>query len=79
MTDKAAWQDISTAPKDRTNVWLYENGHQYVGMWFEWDFTNLDHPVRPSQKGAGWLDESCVQCRHPTHWMPLPSPPEAGE
>ena len=79
MTDKAAWQDISTAPKDGRLIIAYQpggtfhNGITYpatvgIASWREPDGMNPGMwcgPYNPRD--------------YPTHWMPLPSPPEAGE
>lgn len=60
------WRDISSAPKDGTEILL---GTLKDGRWFhimsDW-WTSRDH-------GSFWH----AWCRYdfnPTHWMPLPSP-----
>lgn len=68
------WQDIKTAPKDGTDVYLYEqNYYGVVSAHYEgegedgedcWVLTNMTS-----------YDESSV-VEHPTHWMPLPPLPE---
>ena len=62
------WQPIETAPKDRLHVLLFGDGPgfkqcSFVGYWYEHDgvWLGFDH------KPAG----------QPTHWMPLPKPPNA--
>lgn len=67
------WRDISTVPKDGTVILLYSIGAYlglpFPGKWLASDF----HPDRP------WISMLKTQDRlyeHvPTHWMPLPSPP----
>ena len=55
------WQPIDTAPKDGTEVLLW---------WFR-------RHVVGSYVAGGWTDESLGQYDvSPTHWMPLPEPPE---
>jgi hypothetical protein len=63
------WQDIETAPKDGTEIWAYA-GEQARMKWIE---------------GSGyalwvWADEALSEIDpdpiQPTHWMPLPEPPE---
>ncbi len=62
------WQPIETAPKDATNLLLYDPqdkpNHFFVGFW----------------NGRKWeLAHYSALKYYPTHWMPLPSPPAAGE
>lgn len=60
------WQPIETAPI-HTNVLVYCHGFQYIAA-------NTD-------KGGYWVAQSEGGFRlfSPTHWMPLPSPPNTGE
>ena len=67
-----AWRDISSAPKDGTEIILF--GPQYQGepphrlMWFAaWD-NSLDM----------WAleGETIASPDWPTHWQPLPNPPK---
>jgi len=55
------WQPIATAPKDRTYVMTWGEGGCRVAAWC----------VMTGQ----WRCGSIVNYS-PTHWMPLPSPPE---
>jgi hypothetical protein len=66
--DTPRWQPIDTAPKDGTWIWCVEadiacktNPTQYAMRWCD-------------QRNAGWYDDYNGQC-DPTHWMPLPEPP----
>lgn len=79
------WRDISTAPKDRTVVLLY-------GIWASeisrpvpkpttdigfWNDGASDHPGNDWWElltGAGY---ACWM--RPSHWMPLPPPPQQEE
>ena len=60
------WRPIETAPKDESSILVYARHGFYVAFWFEgWlavdDNKHGPYPLRgPS----------------PTHWMPLPAPPE---
>ena len=66
------WMPIETAPKDKTKVFLYMKAINHMLVGFYADTVTLpdtvvhrywdtnDDPVR-------WI---------PTHWMPLPEPPE---
>jgi hypothetical protein len=67
------WQPIETAPKDGTLVWAYAsrfddaNGRQGMASF-----------LRTSQ-GFGvwhWRHGRNYGGSNPTHWMPLPEPPE---
>jgi len=72
------WQPIETAPKDGSVVLLYR-GLNVVAGWFvrgadyEWYFvddTRLDEHEN--------IDPNAyVRDFPPTHWMPLPPPPES--
>lgn len=61
------WQPIETAPKDGTRVLLFRRGWAEsvsVGWWGGlWETWNV----------AGGITSEFV---HPTHWMPIPEPPE---
>jgi hypothetical protein len=66
------WQPIETAPKDGTLILLanIEDIHDPWVVCGQWN------------KGAGWYNQfACAgngDCKiRPTHWMPLPPPPEA--
>lgn len=69
------WQPISSAPKDRTKVLLY----QPDGVWRsirrgEEISTGYWHqPANPASPGF-WCSSIVANIR-PTHWMPLPAPP----
>lgn len=63
------WQPIETAPKDRAVLaWSIDFFASVIEIvWWEED--NSD--------GPGWaLGDSGFRCT-PTHWMPLPEPPDA--
>lgn len=75
-TDKSRtetrWQPIATAPKDGTRVLLaeYEVSRHWPedSRWYFWE----DHwRLYASGLGEGWGRAS-----NPTHWIPLPAPPE---
>lgn len=65
MSDKdTPWQPIETAPKDGTVVLVIDARHDddypYPAHW---------------KKGYGWFDPGWDGGYSPTHWMPLPDPP----
>ena len=60
------WQPIETAPKDGTDILTYAKfGGISVRYWGEGD-----------DEGMAWQPR--IRGCFPTHWMPLPNPPEAG-
>ena len=63
------WQMIENAPKDGTSVLLYWPGRRSIrtGSW-----------MRPSPEYVHhWcMDDKWTPGEDPTHWMPLPSPPD---
>ncbi len=76
---EVGWQDIETAPKDGSTVLLYypypvdkmdeKISAQYWGESFDEEFRWLDEEgfyIDPENNGGV----------SPTHWMPLPEPPE---
>lgn len=82
-----AWQPISSAPKDgRTLLLGYENlsgkWRTVRGQWFS-EQEIMDSWEDPDDGIEGWYETSeqaddppnCWSV-HPTHWMPLPAPPE---
>lgn len=73
------WQPIESAPKDENNqiltigdamqhdnyvVWAKNRNHT---LWYQCSFWSEKHKT-----WVGWSEK-----RQPTHWMPLPKPPEA--
>lgn len=62
------WQPIETAPTDR-EIWAY-NGEQARMLWSQGNCWAL----------WVWADELLSEVdpspEQPTHWMPLPAPPE---
>ena len=66
------WQPIETAPKDGTWV-LLSGGHP--------DFDDCKKEIKSfsMEMRVFWLDDAPYQWseyNEPTHWMPLPNPPE---
>ena len=85
------WLPIETAPKDGTEIVLYRAGWHFlpVAVWMEYP----GNPVQDDYGNDFWMDgwgfepELCLGNEEgwlgwggdpePTHWMPLPKPPEA--
>lgn len=65
----AGWQPIETAPKDGSHIILARFGDEYFEIsGGEWNL----HP----KEGEDGLNGFEAWLSHPTHWMPLPSPPK---
>ncbi|WP_313444566.1 DUF551 domain-containing protein [Brevundimonas sp.] len=58
------WQDISTAPKDGTEVLVMLKPKVIRLGWY----------FKPSSRTEGWCDENGKRLI-PSHWMPLPAAP----
>ena len=71
--DALTWQPIETAPKDgaRIVVWIpAEDDDPPEVAYVQW-----------ASHFSGWLGVNSawqLESPQPTHWMPLPKPPEAG-
>lgn len=64
------WRPISTAPKDETWILGYDpDGPRESNVW-------LLHWITPNPPPAAgfWACDEWLEW-HPTHWMPLPTPP----
>jgi hypothetical protein len=59
----ADWQDISTAPKDGSEVLLFAMGDMGICYW------------RDDKVMTGWTWGLEKRFLNPTHWQPLPMPP----
>ncbi len=60
------WQPIETAPKD---------GRDVLACWADCPGWNA-RALRYDATDAAWKNEDDHSYREPTHWKPLPSPPE---
>jgi len=84
------WQDISTAPKDGTEIQVRIPGHgednvvawveELLNSWDEWcgawAFTRDQEPPDCWTDGYCWaVNEDGWPSMQPTHWKPLPEPP----
>jgi uncharacterized protein DUF551 len=76
------WQPIETAPKDGTVLLLYGGEDDNAGHVGEKYQTFCRSPCRGMWDGNEWLMALAEAgyvgvCRNnPTHWMPLPEPPQ---
>jgi hypothetical protein len=60
------WQPIETAPRDGTKILVSRKPEPG----FERHIVGIDM----FKEGTWWLSRKCMQ---PSHWMPLPAPPES--
>lgn len=58
--DRQTWRPMESAPMDGTSVLLLHPGSSSTVGWFT---------------AGKWRDESSLKLE-PTHWMPIPAPPE---
>lgn len=62
-----SWRDIASAPKDGTEILVFDEGALYITSW-------LDDEGHDGVRRSGWYDNGFVE-PPPTHWQPLPPPP----
>jgi len=65
------WQPIETAPHDETDVLVDGNGSYAVACWNGEEWRDMGD--------IGWAGMCGNEGNQPTHWMPLPPPPNAGD
>lgn len=79
-----SWQDISTAPRDGTLMWLLAGGEPVIGHFRrpylelhndtgDWRISAIIRRRERPNLDDGIALTSGVIC--PTKWMPLPAPP----
>ena len=61
------WQPIETAPTDGTEVLVYARGSYAVAFWSGKEWRDMGD--------IGWAGMYGDDGNQPTHWMPLPEPP----
>lgn len=67
------WQPIDTAPKNGTNVLLLRDGIADLGLWSE---DRNHYQPRPFWRYRRSVSATSDRAHQPTHWCPLPEPPE---
>ena len=65
--DVMKWQPIETAPKDGTEILTVKHGVMVINNW---------HRCWMTRKGQELVYNDWQWQSKPTHWMPLPDPPE---
>ncbi len=76
------WQDISTAPKDRTWIRLYIPAFVSNDCYLNYPAPGQREGYWPDIDGANeWIIPGTMSSDgiHPSHWMLLPSPPKTGD
>ena len=68
------WQPIETAPKDGTNILLCKAPFTALVGRFDDDLGWVDFDEDEDALREVWIEEGTEY--EPTHWMPLPSPPD---
>lgn len=84
----SAWQPIETAPKDGRAILIYQpNGHPFGRRERHYDFDHRGqvkncaeyddryYAIGYWRPWGGWGNRNAADV-HPTHWMPLPEPPQ---
>lgn len=72
------WQPIETAPKDGTDVLLWEPAAnlRHDGLALVGAYVDFKGAVVPCGYHDGWFDNASGRYEiTPTHWMPLPTTP----
>lgn len=75
------WQPIETAPRDETRI-LVINGETGGYGGYAGESSRAYHIGTAYFYEGEWLATDCcdgVSTYMPTHWMPLPEPPNEGE
>jgi len=68
-SNSSGWQPIETAPRDGTEVILWDGAFRMIGHW-------TGDQKDPECSPDGWVRDFCTDPMHePTHWQPLPPPP----
>ncbi len=85
MRDREAWQPIATAPTDGTLVMIGRESKEWGGFLRGIGYYSST-PLGDAGDVVGWVS-TCASCAfnridgflrigHPTHWRPMPDPPE---
>jgi hypothetical protein len=78
MEQNMNWQLIETAPKDGTFVLVaWTHAKRYDVAAAKWCFKDPDSDGWHDEDGGAWFDDDDEECNPPTHWMPLPEPPQS--
>lgn len=74
------WQPIETAPKDGTEIIVWDGGRADMVRWQDYEFQNSGASwcmARGDTAHEGYVGYYGVHMvENPTHWMPLPDAPK---
>lgn len=71
---QSAWQDISTAPKDGTEIDVWLNGMGFRQTNISWREPDEDEQPWQDNREPAFRDNTGYRVKF-THWQPLPLPP----
>ena len=67
------WQPIETAPKDGTEILIVAKGYVAIARW-----KNINTDAHPLMAWAFHHEDDGAYVLHgPSHWQPMPLPPDA--
>lgn len=74
------WQPISNCPLILNgimseNFLCWDGDEIFIAAYYDYDYTHIFMEVHPVKAYKGWLNFN-NEIVNPTHWMPLPQPPE---
>ncbi|ANC03989.1 hypothetical protein AB688_18480 [Pseudomonas putida] len=82
----SGWRSIETAPRDGTEIILRKGDRVTAGAWIEWvkseshfhGTTGVYLGETEIDSGGNWhsWDGGFCDDDEPTHWQPLPAPPQ---
>lgn len=72
----SVWQTIGSAPEDGTHVIVYDHASDHIGEAYRGYEETDDDEVMWFWANLSLDDEDSIVAE-PTHWMPLPAPPQA--
>lgn len=76
MADEQGWQPIETAPKVAgAEILIVRRGRVTIGWWDEDKYGKKPIPFWNGHDA--WHERLWAKRTPPTHWMPLPAPPQA--
>lgn len=76
------WRTIDSAPKDGRKILAFGDGDIFIAWWWTPDPLVILEDADECKPSAEWVSndyhaDTMDSVGQPTHWQPLPSPPEA--